>query len=291
MLGALSRTCRFFASVCVPRLFREIQYTPTSPAPIFTWARMVQKIQPEALAVGQHVESLSLRDWNPKDSQLFLNFGIAALTRLPHLASLSFVDMIVSRKAIDAIANMSGLNSLRLEFCSFSPEDVPFIRSRVRNLTVIHGLWAAPLDEVVMRLADPHVLRVFRTNRFSSVLRLIHTGAAFTTLDVLEITGGKVQLDESEQQLLVGFFRNTPVLRVLAVTPLPGPLWQAAVSPDILRQLSQLKASPELLLKLGSDRPISSLSLVLPLLIRRYPYFILDKLGPSFAWKPSFLVW
>jgi hypothetical protein len=285
MLGALSRTCRFFASVCVPRLFREIEYTPTSPAPIFTWARMIQKIQPEALAVCQHVESLSFHDWSSKDSQLFLNFGMVTLTRLPRLAHLSFYRMNVSRKAIDAIANMDDLNSLHLEYCSFGPDDVPFARSRVRELSVIHALWAGHVEEAVTRLADPHVLRVLRTNRFSLALRLIHTGATFTVLDVLEITARDVELDESEQQLLAGFFKNTPVLRVLAVT-LPS-RWRAAVSPDVLRQLSQLKAPLGLLLKVGSDHPISSLDLVLPYFSNSDISVTLDpdKLGSSFSWK------
>jgi hypothetical protein len=284
MHRALSRTCRFFASVCIPRLFREINYTPSSPTPIFMWARSIQKDQPEALAVGQHVESLSFRDWSSKDSQLFLDFGMATLTRLPRLARLSFYRMNVSRKAIDAIANMDDLYSLHLDSCGLDPDDVPFARSRVRELTV--NLGALPhIDAAVMRLADPQALRVFRTREFSSLQYLIHSGAVFPSLEVLEIMSGSIGLPG--QQLLAEFFKKTPALRVLVLglTRLGAPLWQATVPPDALRKLSRLEAPSELLIKLCCDRPISSLRLVLPRSRSGDSYPIPDTLGSSFPWK------
>jgi hypothetical protein len=286
MLGAVSRTCRFFASVCVPRLFREIDYSPSSPAPIFVWARMIQRNQPEALAVGQHIESLSFHEWGSKDSQLFLNFGIATLTRLPRLARLTFYRMNVSRKAIDAIANMDDLNSLHLESCSFGPDDVPFARSRVRELTVYYGILSLSHIEAVTRLADPQALRVFRTRGFNSIQCLIRSGAVFPALEVIDITSANISLPE--QQLIAEFLQNTPALRVLALgrTQLGAPLWRATVPSDALRQLSRLEAPFEFLLKLGCDRPISSLRLVLPNSRVSYSYPIPDTLGSLFPWKP-----
>jgi hypothetical protein len=286
MHRALSRTCRFFASVCIPRLFREIDYTPSSPAPIFAWAQMIQKNQPEALAIGQHVESLSFRDWSSKDSQLFLNFGMATLTRVSRLAHLSFYGMKVSREAIDAIANMDDLNSLHLEYCSFDPDDLLFARSRVRELTIYHGTWSlSHIEEAVTRLMDPQALRVFRTNGSSSLQCLIRSGAAFPALEVLEITSEGMELPE--QQLLAEFFHHTPALRVLVLdfTELEAPLWQATVPPDALHQLSRLEAPSELLLKLGCDRPISFLSLLLPQYTSGHWYPIPEPLGSSFPWE------
>jgi hypothetical protein len=302
MLDALSRSCRFLAGVCIPRLFRTIHlYPPRNPdtilwdrsssdLPRYEWTRRVQMGDPAALRLAAHVETFHIYPWTEGgDSEATLISAFSTLTRLPRLVCLILHRIRVPRRAIETIASINTLDSLHLMGCCFAPEDVQLMRSSIRELVVFPSddrneredeIYV--LEDVVEQLADPQRLRVFRWNGYNVTSKVLQSGVPFAALEVFELVLDT--LNAGLQQLLIRFLESTPTLRDVSITdhkwgPSDGTV---TLTTSALPHLSRLSIPPQMLRPLGVGRSFPYLKLIES--TRLPDARILHILGSSFPW-------
>jgi hypothetical protein len=169
--AVLSQTCRLFASVAIPRRFRDLHFPALSGAAP-AWLQMVRTGDPDDRVAALHVASLVrsvsvnvLPGGRPvgrnEDTDYALSAGdflrlasaLDSLLLLPHLTRLTLCDMLVTGQLLDIIANMKTLQRLTLELCCFMVADRERMRSHATEFRIkTNGILEGGLSGICERL-------------------------------------------------------------------------------------------------------------------------------------------
>lgn len=143
----LSCVCRFFANLCLPRVFESIEFSgsifrDTMPSWLrndttfktsreSTLCAQIAANQPLALSLAQTVKICRFTDWKTNTAgawalRIFSKKYLAAMVHMKSIHQLTFSDSFVDSEYWDAMATLPLLQELSFERCSFraGPADV-----------------------------------------------------------------------------------------------------------------------------------------------------------------------
>ncbi|KIJ19329.1 hypothetical protein PAXINDRAFT_96730 [Paxillus involutus ATCC 200175] len=140
----LSRICRFFYNIYLPRIFEYLELSGSifsgDPLPAHEahmasrgWilCQQIATKQPLALYLAQFVKACHFTDWafgsaGSLGAQMFLESYISGMARMKNIRELHFSDFPVKKAHWDAIKNLESLEELSFTYCDFvdGPADV-----------------------------------------------------------------------------------------------------------------------------------------------------------------------
>ncbi|KAI9574175.1 hypothetical protein HD554DRAFT_5528 [Boletus coccyginus] len=167
MVANLSRVCRFFANLCLPRLFEFLEFSGAvgreDPPTQSQWHRdatyrtlrattlctQIDAKQPLALALARRVKTCHFTNWKPYSREsgykLSANFKYLATmlhSGLRHIRELGFFDGIVGPEHWDAVAALPSLEELAFISCYFYQHHADReLEKRVRARVKLSCLW------------------------------------------------------------------------------------------------------------------------------------------------------
>jgi hypothetical protein len=234
MDAALSQTCRLFASVAIPRLFRHLScYSPRSGATrLPPWMQLVQTGEAEnrvaALYVASCVQSVNLNlrseRLESEGDALRLASTLDSLLLLPRLTRMGLYDMTVPSQLVDIIAHMETLRSLSVMECYFLEADQVRLCSHATDLSIMTGgrndsANGPPTQVGLEKLVHARTLRKLRVcDQFNFANKIIRERGPFPVLEevALELrayTENSLELSEALSVLL----EQTPSLKIIRV--------------------------------------------------------------------------
>jgi hypothetical protein len=278
MDAALSQTCRLFASVTIPRLFRHLNYyhTQSGATTLPPWLQLVQIGEAEnrvaALYVASCVRSVNLKlRLESEGSARRLASTLDSLLLLPRLTRMDLYDMTVTSQLVDIIAHMNTLRSLLVKQCHFLEADQDRLCSHATELMITTGGWndianSPPTRVGLKKLVCARILRKLRVcDRSNLANQILRERGPFPVLEEAAVefnahTVNSLELSEALSVLL----EQTPslsIIRVLSSRQVPSRLPTIHAN---LPRLSVLQIPSWMLSLVGALHTVSTLHLYSP---------------------------
>jgi hypothetical protein len=296
--AVLSQTCRLFASVAIPRRFRDLHFPALSGAAP-AWLQMVRTGHPDDRVAALHVASLVrsvsvnvLPGGRPVGRNEDTNYALSAgdflrlasaldsLLLLPHLTRMTLCYMLVPGQLLDIIANMETLQRLTLELCCFLVTDRERMRSHATEFRIMNnGVPGRDMSGISERLTltglkglvHARTLRMLELRVWDGPAvgnRIFRECGPFPVLEEVVLSlfanGDPFELSETLSVLL----ERTPSLKILRVLtdprqPVPSRLPRIHAN---LPRLSVIEGPAWMLPLVCAGRAVSTLHLHPPLL-------------------------
>ncbi|KIJ19179.1 hypothetical protein PAXINDRAFT_97204, partial [Paxillus involutus ATCC 200175] len=121
-LSNLSRVCKFFCDVCLPRIFEDLDFSayPTRVSSrAWTLCEHIAAQQPLALSLAQCVKVCRFEKLVSEDPPVSHTLYISGLAHMKNICELTFLQSSMSNAHWDVIANLESLEKLGFTFCYF----------------------------------------------------------------------------------------------------------------------------------------------------------------------------
>jgi hypothetical protein len=258
---ALTGTSFFFASIVTARRFRHVTASNISHRRALDWIPLVDAGDRAALAVAQHVVTMTLGAIPSHDLRLAL---VRAWQHMPRLRSLELIGWMVRLDTFDAISRLKNLASLELITCNLMENVIPHIRPlRVPTFSLVPSCsWGSdtPAEQRdLASLVDTTVLCVLH----APALALSTWSLQSCAFPVLRKVGIELPRDYSAdlQQAVCAFLTSAVALETLQIcdnAEVPWP-WDLSVPSTALTRLTNLEAPVHIFGSLVVGRPIRTL--------------------------------
>ncbi|KAL6299384.1 hypothetical protein BKA93DRAFT_595671 [Sparassis latifolia] len=202
ILSNLCLVCRFFHSVCLPRLFKQLNISMETPSR-WTWFNDLRKGDLWSTEIGSYVRSCRFHEWNHASREPIPAFWAKmpqTITLLTRLTSLELSNSRISLSIIDTIVGLTSLRkvSIRDSFFDLLPQEhiFPPVHPRLTHFALRGNYDASPYFPIIRACTGPTILHALRTDEWHLVRDFFaeHLDYAVQELYLLGVTEWRAPL-------------------------------------------------------------------------------------------------